>query len=167
MGRVSPSQPVRTEPLPVGAPAVSPGPTRFPTEGACEAPRYSGQNVRIFARSTTSHPALARHASESARSLPQAAGDHAGELCLSPVGLTLVPRIAPVSMAAMLMECGFELRGQSAGWLAGGGCWNPRNAVRCRHIARGRGATARSRVGCAVGCTAGDSRLGTISQRSL
>ena len=53
------------------------------------------------------HPALARNASESARSLPQAAGDHAGELCLSPVGLALVTRIAPVSMAAMLMGVWF------------------------------------------------------------
>jgi len=51
---------------------------------------------------------LARNASESARSLPQAAGDHAGELCLSPVGLTLVTRIAPVSMAAMLMGVWFR-----------------------------------------------------------
>jgi len=51
---------------------------------------------------------LARNASESARSLPQAAGDRAGELCLSPVGLTLVTRIAPVSMAAMLMGVWFR-----------------------------------------------------------
>jgi len=38
----------------------------------------------------------------------KAAGDHAGELCLSPVGLALVTRIAPVSMAAMLMGVWFR-----------------------------------------------------------
>ena len=48
----------------------------------------------------------------------QAAGDHAGELCLSPVGLALVTRIAPATMAAMLMGVWF-LSSFAANLLAG------------------------------------------------
>ena len=49
------------------------------------------------------------------------AGGHAGELCLSPVGLALVTRIAPATMAAMLMGVWpIELRGHLlVGYLAG------------------------------------------------
>ncbi len=85
----------------------------------------------------------------------KAAGDHAGELCLSPVGLALVTRIAPVSMAAMLMGVWFliELRGQAASGLPGRDAGIRGAAVRDR----GPAVPSDARPGIAV--------LGTISQR--
>ena len=164
MGRVPPSQPVRTQAATCRAPAVSPGGS-IPTEG-CAKPLDAPVRTFGFSRAPRSPtPRWRVTQANRARSLPQAAGDHAGELCLSPGAGARDPhraglhgRDAHVWFRASQPIC------RRASW---GGCWNPRNTVRCRHIARGPGSVARDR-GAAVPSDArpGIARLGTISQRS-
>ena len=96
----------------------------------------------------------------------KAAGDHAGELCLWPVGLALVTRMAPVSMAAMLMGVRFLSSFAAnllAGYLAGmleseeSRCGVPLPRRTCgllldpgRHPSRPECCCSGSRAGCAV-----------------